>query len=872
MFLLLGAAAVVWADAPGKVFKVDGNSDARRKKSVAYVLSLSEEKALAIVPEQSGFYFVDCPNCNNGAQDRAPWVWTPENPRQIKCGGCGAVYPDNPKYPDKEFVSVKAPKGAHKYHYYKGKREKRYFFRGAADYWARDYMAKVCRDLAELYWTTKDERYARRAALILERFAKVYPTWAYKFDYPFRPVLFSPHNKNRIQGVGAYRVSRWSWWAYMGVSNELLQAYDCLRFWPGLDKLAKGRARKRIEKDLLGGMVEFAMGFEEQYSNMSPTLWRSVLYAGRVLNEPEWILETLKRVNHFMATRLLYDGHWFETAPAYCGQVVGSMKATLDILGDYAPPEGEAAQFVKSSVERARTQWGYLNRSNKVLRFPNGGLPTINDTWARKSAARKATESLLMPGLGLGILGGGAGEDQIYCWLNYTSGIHHKHHDALSMGLFAYNEELLRDMGYTHTAWRIWTLSMMSHNTVVVNGVESAHDKDHKENRLRAWATDKRGFHLVEAESDSAYGEATRRFRRTLALVGADSRDAYLIDVFQVQGGDQHDYLLHGVPTEDSTAAVIGAALTPFQGTLMNPGTKFAYPEGESYNVGNAGAYGFVKRIKSGKAAERIALDLRLTSRPSVGSRSALVCRAGDTVYLGEAPRIRQAERKDNLLDKFYAPFFCLRRTGKNLKSVFIAVHEPVNGEPKLKNVTATDLKGGVLVTVDRGRHGRDYFVMGLDGAVSAQARTEDGALRIEGAYGLARTRDGACVEAHLVGGQALRLGDMKLTGAPGWSGVVRGVSREATKTTRGSFDVAETLAPEQEGAALLIEFADRTVRGYNIAKIEPLAQGSRIHVVEDPGYVVKGGQVELVTFPQRKIKGARVDYLLHGVAHWRKP
>jgi len=858
-----------------KVFSVETNSraTARRKKAVAYVMSCSEDDMLALVPQQSGIYFTDCPNCETGAQDRGNWQWLPEKPSQIKCQGCGATYPNNPRYADNKYVAVTSPKGKHHYHYYERPDGYRIYFRAHADYLARDYMASICRDLAERYWTTRDEKYARRSALILIRFAEVYPGYAYKYDYPFRQKKFSPYTQNRIKGAPPFYTSRWSRWAYNDVSRELLRAYDILRFWPRLEEMEGGKAKSKIENDLFVPMVQFVMGFEETYSNMSPRIWTDFINAGRVLNQPEWIKEALKRSNSFMSNHFLYDGFWRESSPSYARQVLYYMTSMLDAFNGYEPPKNTPegiAQFIRHGMEENKVAIASLEHTCNVIQMPSGGNPTINDTWAKPHVKfkNKSTESILMPALGLAILGGGTGQNQIYSWLNYTSGVGHKHKDALSIGLVGFDNELLRDIGYTHTKWRTWSASMMSHNTVVVNGLDSKFDVRHTKHRLRVFVTDGKGFHLAEAESDAAYPEITRRFRRTLVLVGADCRNAYLIDIFQITGGRQHDYLLHGSAAEDSTARVVGATLKSLKGTLMNPGTKFKYSKGESFDVGRAGGFGFVQNLLFGRAEENIILDLRLSSRPSVGTRTHLLCPAETDICVGQAPRIRQAERKDHLLPKFQAPFFCARRKGDNLKSVFIAVHEPVNGSHKIEGIAAKPLKNGVLLTVNHRRDKRDYFVMAFDDQISVETITADGRLQFEGAWGLLRTEDKDCVEAHLVGGKLLRLNESQLTGIPGWNGTVSNVSSRVSKDSRGYFDVVEVVDPSNAGAVLLVEFPDKTVRAYNLKRIEKRENGMRFHVVENPGYTVTDKGVKLLTYPQRTIQGKIVRYRLFGVTH----
>ena len=66
---------------------------------------------------------------------------------------------------------------------------------------------------------------------------------------------------------------------------------------------------------------------------------------------------------------------------------------------------------------------------------------------------------------------------------------------------------------------------------------------------------------------------------------------------------------------------------------------------------------------------------------------------------------------------------------------------------------------------------------------------------------------------------------------------------------------------------ALLIEFADRTVRGFNVVRIEPRADGTRLHVREDPGFDIDGEHINLTSSPQRTIQGAALRYDLPALA-----
>ena len=845
----------------------------KRREATDFVLGLSEDDMLALVPTQAGLANTACPNCKGGRPNLANWAWTPERPHEVRCEDCGEVFPGNPRYPDDRYESVEAPEGEHRYPYYHPPDNVRLFFRAKADYLSREFISDACLGLAERFHETGDEDCARRAGLILLRCSEVYPTYAHHYQYPGRKTQFAPWHQNRIPGVGAYRTTRWTGWAYMDVSQELVGAYDILRFWPGLRELGDGKAEARIVEDLLSEMVRFVIGFEEQYTNMSPGMWTDIVYASRVLDRPDWIREVLERMDRFVTTSFLHDGHWMETSPSYCAQTVSHLGLAARAFEGY-DPKCAGADDVAEKLAKIRGVVDACEAVHRNTRFPNGTRPTINDTWAPKARRegiepRETTESLLAPGLGLAVLGGGQAEEQIYAWLNFTSGRHHKHVDALSVGIFAFGKELLRDLGYTHSIGRSWATSLMCHNTVVVDGLNGLYDVDHQGHRLRTFVSDGQGFHLVEAESAVTYPDTVRRYRRTLVLVGSDSRDAYLLDVFQVHGGDRHDYLLHGSADEDSVVDLSGAELTPVSGTLMNEGTNFVYPTFETpgegdFGQGTSGDYGFVHDLSAGAARERVVLDLRLAATPQMGTRSTVHFAGTAEAYLGMAPRIREAEGQGHRFHDYQAPVFCLRREGRDLESVFIAVHEPFNDGARAGDVQVESVPGGVLVTVER-EGDRDYLVMGYDGAIDLEKTVPDGDLAFRGEYGLLRPGRN---EAHLVEGEKIALGDLRAEGVSGWEGEVVGVDRGSAGDFGGTIEVKERIGAEETTAALTLEFEDGTVRGYNVDRIEQMETGSRIHVRENPGFRMHDDGVAFYTYPARTVSGGRVRYRLPNVVH----
>ncbi|MCK5802877.1 MAG: heparinase II/III family protein, partial [Lentisphaeria bacterium] len=791
--------------------------------------------------ESGGIYFTDCPNCGYGAEEAECFnkTWDPRAPRQIRCRGCGEVYPNNEKYPDDTFIEVDAPGGEkHRFHYWARKDGYRTWFRAHAGYWAREWLQDQCQYLGELYAATGEDPYAVRAAAILSRFAEVYPGWATIFDYPFRQKLIHPYTVTCIPGMRDYRSSRWTWWAYMDIRSELARGYDGIRDWPGW----KDGQREQIKRDLVVPLVDFVLGIDESYSNMSMGMWQSAIDSGRAFDEPRWVHEAIRRLEHLLKTRFLYDGHWRETSDSYAAQTQGGLQVVMEAIDAYSDPPGykdavDGRRFDNVVARELVPGYNLAEWTVGAVRFPDNRLIPVNDTWAvhgktshfRRAVSREKMEPVLLPGVGLAVMGGGAGEHQLHAYLNYTKGIGHKQLDALSIGLFAFGKELFPDIGYTWSNYHVhWTNRMMSHNTVVVNGVDCGYDAKHTAYRLREFATNGKDFHYSSVDADTYPGVASR-YRRTLVVVGEDSRDCYLIDIFEVRGGHQHDYLLLGSVDEDSTATVDGVDLKHFDGTLLNEGVKFQLPK--DYRTPNpAGhAFGFFTDLQAGDVTgATVTLDMRLDATPTIGTRTIIAPGPNTTIYLGRVPSVRRARESNGLLDRDKAPAWCIRRQGDELRSTFVAIHEPVKGEPKLRSLTVERDGDSLQLRIDRGAHGTDRFAIGPKIQLTRQS---------------GRT----------------------ITIALGWSGTVHRHGREEGDGFRGWFDIAESVNTDHAGI-LLIHFADNTQRAFNLVRGERTMTGTRLYVREDPGFDVKEGKVTLTSCPQRVIDGAALRYSLSRV------
>ena len=831
------AAAALALPAWGAVFPPEAASKdvPALLEATTYVRSLSERDLLRLTPMQSGLRFVGCPNCNGGRQE-GQLAWTPERPDEVSCRYCRHRYP-SPKYPmDKELEARSPAGGTHRYPYWEDARGYRYFFAARRDDEVKLHLATAARDLALLYALTGDRRHARRAALIVDRFAQVFPGWTYHYDYPFRQKEIYdgavPPEKFRPD----YRTARWNWWAYGDVPGALVQAYD----WIGDSGELTPEMKARIERDLFRNAADQVLANPESYGNMSPFAWRSLVMLGRVIGEPAYVDEPLRRLRRFVETRFFYDATWPEGAPSYHIQTVNGLNRVLELLdaGGKAELQATLAAVRKSHSELMK------------MRLPNGRLVPVHDTWGN-DRRQPLTESVsyLLPALGHACLGGGGGEQQTQAHLTWSGGYGHQHGDNLSLLLFAQGREMLSDLGYTHTAYRSWTLATAAHNTVVIDGenqVSGGRGRDPSDGALRWFDARDARVQTVSADGERAYPGKAKVYRRTLAAVDAGQNRRYFVDVFEVEGGQTHDYFLHG-DADDAAAVETDRKLEPLE-TLLPRGFEWA----PTRNEGEAGrarephyAYGFLRRLRASAASAGGPIPLEFRGPSSL--RVTLWPEPGSRLVVGENPSIRRAGEDDAKLEDFQRPFALLRREAKGGRSVFVAVLEPHQGASFLKRIERIPAAGATLALRVEMEDRTDLIVYGAARPVNV------GDAGFQGEIGVLSLRGDAVEHAYAVGEGGWTRGEFRLATGPTQSALLRQVEGD-TFVLEGP---AQTLPPRESVARLVT--GDGWVYPYTVLAAERAGNVLRIRVKEGPGVTFDAARqrFELTAYPQRAHEGA---------------
>ncbi len=619
------------------VFPVDGDRSLVPSllKSTQLVRELSEDETRRWVPSQSGFRYVDCPNCNGGRQENQ-LQWFPQKPNELRCRFCDHRFPSD-QYPSNQELLVRTPKGEMaRYPYWEDRHGYRHFFAAKRDDEAKAFMADQSRQLALLYQLTKDPSFARRSAVILHQFAVSFPNWCYHFDYPHRQKEVFEGEVEPKDFRAGYRTSRWTWWAYSDIPIPLLQAFDWIRPSGVLRELSKEQDRdveEWIANDLLRNACEQVMANRDDLTNMSPTAWKGLIQVGRVLPEPRYVHEPIRRLQRMVASKFFYDGFWAEGSPDYGRQSLGGLEGVIQLLHDYSDPKGyrdpmSGERYDRLDLTETFPGLAMARDSLTKMRLPNGRYVPVHDSWSKsRGAPLERTEPFLLPALGHACLGGGEGLEQTQFHLTWSGGYGHSHADNLSLLLSAGEREHLSDLGYTHTAYRAWTLATAAHNTVVIDGRNQSLGglERPSDGTLELLDLSNPRVQVVKADGVRAYQGLAKKYSRTLLVINSHNKDWYGIDLFEIAGGAQHDYFLHG--DADRETDLSGDVPSVSRGSLIPRPERWVAPkhEGETSKISEPYyAYGFLRDLKQGelRAGESKRIVMKGDDRQETGFAS----------------------------------------------------------------------------------------------------------------------------------------------------------------------------------------------------------------------------------------------------------
>lgn len=728
----------------GPVYALPVADTAKLRLQYEPLLKMAEEDLLKLVPPQGGFRYSGSPATNQGAQENN-LAWDLSLGDNIKCVYTGVLLP-NDQYPENGYVDVPTPTGkTQRFRYHETPDGKKYWLEARRWHDQRGLMEQAAYDFARLF-TADPVAYrecGRRAALILKRFAEVYPDYIVKHEWPGQEKVFLDEAARikAAQKIDHYfiELTKWSSWGYSDISTNLVLAYDQLRGTGVLPEAGIPSIEKMFED-----MIAFTIPFEQvPLTNMHPYMWIQKAIAGNVLGHVQLVQMAISGVERIMAEQFTYDGLYMEATVSYHDQTVNGL---MSVLSWAFPGLGKDELAEKISADYPTLSRGM--RGNLAYRFPDGRYAAINDThWTdRQPAPLTRSRPELMPAAGHAVLGSGSGNSQFQAHLSYPGWHGHNHYGSLGLLLFAHGKEMISDIGYTHTRARTWTMTTAAHNTVVIDGISQRHERSSSRaglGDLVLYNTENPGFQVVEVRADDVYPGKATDYRRTLIAVRADTATNYLVDLFSVSGGRQHDWILHGSADEEQTLEISNPAGDKLplvsQKSMLPEGFVFKeLQEQGKYDLiwKDYWAYGHFRDLYSARVSRPVKATFRFASDPDLGLQTWISLNKEHKVYTVKSWNVRGANEDQGILDDYLRTGFIVRSESNT--SRFTAVHVPFKGNPGITGVSDLSPDDNILILKIEHRTGTDYLIYRHSGSGSS-VTIEGKRVRLKGKVSLVR-------------------------------------------------------------------------------------------------------------------------------------
>lgn len=915
--LVSASGATIGAEIRHPVFPkvVEKERVAELEEQAKKVMDFSREEIDRWIVAKSSFEMVACPNCEwpGGRRDRKNyWQWSADSPDRIRCTHCAEEYP-SPRYPMSAVDRITDPTGqVQEFPYYPGEDGYKYYLAGKIDNARKQQMERMVPILADLYVATGQSRYSRQAAIILDRLADAYPHYNVQIcrceGSPLlleMPILEAadglvevPESGTATAGRddGAYypywsnrRGDGWNGWFYSEMPTGLAYAYDLIAASDELDRLSEelGHDMRSRICGFFRATANYSRSYPVYLGNMDPSLIGGLAVIGRVIGEPEFVHDALRRLKLILERRFFPDGNWREGAASYHSQTISGLRsAAAGPLKGYTDPPGYVGLEDRLHLENLDVSadlplLGESFQALAALGLPNGSQTCVHDTWSptthgRRLASPKADPmpSHLHWGMGHAILGTGRQDTGLQAHLHFSGGYGHQHADTLNLLLFGQGRELVSDIGYTHTVMAAYSRNSLAHNLVVVDGQDqrTSGTEPPADGALAAFACFGADVQYVEAAGEGAYPGVTRLYRRALALVAAPDGGAYVVDVFRVAGGKRHEWVLHGSADEDMDLSTSLAAES-FGPNLLPEGVEFRPWKdeyGRNIQDGVNHSYGLFRDVR--RAAGDRVWSASMEGGGGIGIRTTVLDQPGTEVFLARIPSVRRAKEDSSRVYDYWMPCLLARREGKDVESTFAAVHQaygPGSQRYDVARLSLEDSDSGCVGFVVRGRGFTDYHLSGPEPTSSMSAA--DPPIRAVGRYAFVRALDGRLAALGICDGSRLLYKEVSLPVPPGVSGEVLSVRNQEAGDAEHALVVSEALParPGLPGERVIVRFRDGMTYGPAVREIRREGDVSVIALRHRPGFRVSadGLQTELTHWPGRRSSG-RPGFHVPGTAY----
>ncbi len=441
-----------------------------------------------------------------------------------------------------------------------------------------------------------------------------------------------------------------------------------------------------------------------------------------------------------------------------------------------------------------------------------------------ENAGPRPEGGYLMSGFGLAILESGKGSTGIALTSNYGRTMKHAHPDMLNFDLFAFGNWLAPDHGYPEYATPMpsnndWTGSTISHNTVFVD------EQPQKE----LWSGYSRifkqldGFGVFELDGKKAY-PGLESYKRTMFLIEAGSEsNAYVVDIFQVEGGKDHVYSFHGPPGEITQK---GLSLNlqkegTYAGENIAKGTGVKnFPRGYSFlynvqkDINPPGTFMIDWKAQAGYRSIKADDDVHL--------RMYSLTQSNDVALAdGDPPQNKPGNPKK-------LGYVLMHRKGEDLKSTYVSVIEPYKKVPFIKSVKRipSGSEEQIVLEVEHVNGNIDHLMYNSGTKEIKLSNTS----KMSGAMAFVRKNDGKPLRAVLINGTSLNDGSLNLKSPGQMNGKVVDMNKE---TFGGGWLIVDQKLPEGDalkGEQIFIQTSGERDASYTIVDVKREGEYTRIN------------------------------------------
>jgi len=728
------------------------------------------------------------------------------------------------------------------------------------------------------YALTGEKRFARPVALALVRIAQAWRHWPIVGeDGTARTAGPGPGKKGPPYAPASHHgTGKWGEQKLLlfgGIAYDLI--YDSGAF-EAIGQEERFDARGLVEQELFGYGARFMLDHQIGYGNFDGYLIGAIVLGSLNAGDPGLVRQSVEVFDALLTNSFLRDGTWFERC-GYHGQTCNFWRAPEALQGysdppGYTPPKGRA-RFEKLAPYQVWPQLREIYRATFPLLYPDKDCLYVNDTstgefWDeslfRIAAARygdkdlgqvagndlflgpgdtkpptgivpELSRSCLLPAAGFVTLRAGeAIAGQTAAILSYgDASTSHDHSDGLNLGLFGKGRELAADLGYTHTYLRYsWPATTASHNTVLIDGKLQQHGRG---DLLYGWPDGGAApsVQVAEAAMPRAYPSA-KLYARCVGLITPSPGRSYVVDFFRVEGGQQHDFMFHGPAThKQKELAVQDVELKPQRGTLAGGNVAYAGGRngtGSQYTTKDW--YSYVTDIRRCRIDNRAACRWEYDDGSGVGLRGTFLPGPGAELFTGTAPNLRLDDGKKSnyhdaeAIDRNRMPVVCIRRTspaGQPLRSTFVSILEPCQGQPQIRDAKRLDLGRGIVGVKVLTRGSTQYVLNGSDGRGGELGVGEADGIRFSGQFGAVSQKGDDVEMLCLVAGGELS--------GPGWqikhpaniTAKVAALRGDLTGEKNNAIVLAAGAPPIPDafrGQVALLHHRDGTNSAYTIAEL----------------------------------------------------